>query len=275
MWLLLARADKSLSYPYGFNNTATSLQNKIDSVSSVFENGAKVFSEIFEDTKTTIDYLSGVAMKLDEIFTGLINKLAGWKSAAGPYVGKKDAELEARLTKLDKEIQDDIQEIKKKRAESEVTLFLSGVREKIMEASRGKQFIGEKVGDINKAANEVLVVLADETKNIQAKAKPVVDVIGKVEELIHTPEVQAIGKGFNLIVNTVSNLFQPTCQWDYGTEKYVQLVSYSRSKYWVDEEWITCLLNEGHSIWSITHKLSSRTGAPFDYVEEYIYNNKF
>jgi len=297
--LLVACAQQSLTYPYGYPaNESLSYpqpkkfqrevkmklspaneslaENIYESVSNTFDNGAQVLSEISTDAKTTIDYLSGVAMKLEGIFTGLINKIGGGGPSSGPYVGKKETELEARLAKLELEVKDDwssARAIKNWGIEKEAAYALAGAKEELLRASRGKQLLGDKLEDINNGINEMLVVLADETKDIQTKAKPVVDAIEKVEKLLKTPEARAVSQGIASFIDGVSNLFKPECHWNYGRERYTKLSYNAREKYWIDDGWLRCLYYRGDSVDSVAGKLSQRTGAPYGVVEEYVYNN--
>merc|ERR1712021_223231 len=125
--------------------------------------------------------------------------------------------------------------------------------------------IGEKVKHINNGVNKMLIMLADETEDIQTKAKPVIDAIIKVDELIQTPEVQAVAKALSP---------PEPCYWNYGREKYTKMGN-SRNKYWVDDDWIRCLSRRGDGIQNIWYELRDRTGAPMqnikDYTDEQLY----
>ena len=77
----MLNSEQSLSLPQS-NSNATSLSEVLPPnvnafVSDTLDNGLKVVSELSEGAKSTIDYLSGVATKMDGILTSLINELTG------------------------------------------------------------------------------------------------------------------------------------------------------------------------------------------------------
>ena len=117
----------------------------------------------------------------------------------------------------------------------------------------------------------MLVLLANETEDIQTKAKPVVDALVKVDELIKTPEVQAVVKGIQTFGESVTKFLNPPppCYWNYGRERRVNF-SYNNNKYWVDEGFIRCLSRRGEGRDEIIRRVSQRTGASERAVAYYL-----
>ena len=113
----------------------------------------------------------------------------------------------------------------------------------------------------------MLMQLADETEDIHTKAKPVVDAIVKVDEIIKTPEVQAVAKGIQSFGESVAKLLlpPPPCYWNYGRARRVKFVynlPRSRHRYdvMVDEGFIRCLSRRGVSRDEIIKRVSIITG---------------
>merc|ERR1719516_143847 len=64
------------------------------SLSNTLDKGIKVLTEVSKDAQTTINYLTGVALKIEGIFSGLVHSLSGGPNKS---VEAEDIELEARL----------------------------------------------------------------------------------------------------------------------------------------------------------------------------------
>merc|ERR1711935_565885 len=271
--LVLLLAEMSLGYPYSSNSSAYNTNPNNGSLSAVLpenvntfvtntlENGLKVLSESWK--------FSGVAMKIEGIFNGLMNDLFG----GGPKSGKDDTQLDGRLVKLGGEVKKEWETIQKNKndgLERDAGYFLTGARDDLLRAGRGKQFIGEKVEQINNGVNKMLIMLADETEDIQTKAKHVIDAIIKVDKLIQTPEVQAVAQGLQTFWESIAKAISPPepCYWNYGRERYIAMGK-SRNKYWVDDDWIRCLSRRGDGIQNIWYELRDRTGAPMQTVKDY------
>jgi len=284
--LVLLLAEMSLGYPYSSNSStyhtnsdngtlsAVLPENVNTYVTNTLENGLKVVSEISEGAKSTIDYFSGVAMKIEGIFNSLMNDLSGGGPKSASNLGKDDTQLDGRLVKLGGEVKKEWETIQKNKnygLEREAGYFLTGARDDLLRAGRGKQFIGEKVKHINNGVNKMLIMLADETEDIQTKAKPVIDAIIKVDELIQTPEVQAIAQGLQSFGESITKALIPPepCYVNYESERYVTM-GYLGNKYWVYDEWIRCLSRRGYDIKHIYYEVSSRTGASMEEVMDYI-----
>lgn len=285
--LLVLGSENARSYPQGYvearyvdsesqgpNGTSGSsvYASLPESLSKTLDNGVKVLTEVSKDAQVTIDYLTGVALKMEGIFSGLIKSLSGGSQKSG---GTKDTEMHARIPQLKKELEEDFEsasQIKHWGIEKEAAYFLVDAKRVLLTLMQGKEFQGEKIEDINKGINEVLITLADETEDIQTKAKPVINAIEKVEKFINTPEVQAAAEGIINAAEAVAKFITPErpCEWDYGREKYVRI---GHNKYWVDEGYLLCLNNRGQSCYNIKNKLRNWIGANGSNIDYYMRND--
>jgi len=289
---MLLCAEQSCCYPYSSNGT---LEDDVDGEASLVEvlhqninefltntvdNGLKVASDLFDGVKSTIDGLSGGAKRFDKIFEDFYKGFEdgrGGVTKTDPFAGIDDEKLDRRFLKLDGQVQTDWGNVingKRPGMEKNILMLLQESRAEIVNAGRGKQFLAEKVKQINHGLNELIIVVADQTEDIQTKAKPVVDVIAKVDEIIKTPEVQAAINGLQRVAEDISDFLTLQCNWMSSREKYAYFGYWTpqntKLKFWVDEEYVRCLSRKWWSITEIAEMLEDMTGATQSEAENYL-----
>ena len=109
----------------------------------------------------------------------------------------------------------------------------------------------------------MLILVADETEDIQTKAKPVVDAIIQVDKLINSPEVQAVAQGIQSFGESVAKFLTPVprsvvCRWNSYRGKLVEFPISMNRKY-MDEDYLRCLKRRGYSQDSLISVVKSRS----------------
>jgi len=248
-------------------------------VEDTAENGAKVASEVVDGVKNALFAFIDVGKKLERVGMDLFDDLTDRrrKDYGNDTSSLQDEDIDEKLSELAQGVKDEWQQkrnsARKYGIEEDAESLIIEAKEKLVDLGKDKQLVGEKVKRINEGVNEMLTILVDESEDLKTKAKPVVDAMVKVEELIKTPEVrevsEAIGNAWDSFLKVV-NPPEP-CHWSYSRERYVQM-GYSSAKYWVDDEWIRCLSRRGKTVPEIWDEVRAMTGAPMGRVQEYLRN---
>merc|ERR1712058_194878 len=118
-----------------------------------------------------------------------------------------------------------------------------------------------------------VVDIAEETKDLQKKAEPLIDTILKVNEVIKSPEFNSFMDEMDNIGKSFSKLFGgSSCKWNYARERYV---TFDSSKAWVDEEFVRCRLEANG--WNryddkLVNDIQGYTARPYDHCDYYLKN---
>merc|ERR1712098_423715 len=112
------------------------------------------------------------------------------------------------------------------------------------------KMFAEKADEVKPAISQGVVDLAEETKDLQKKSRPLVDAFVKVNEVIESPEFRSFMDEIVGLGKSLSNEFGfgKKCKWRYDREQYMSIGEYDyedgNSKAWVDREYIDCRLRQ-------------------------------
>merc|ERR1712098_150272 len=235
-----------------------------DYVSNSLNNGAKVMSEYIDGAKPMLEAVNGFFQKLTQAYAATVQRLSG-RPEGRP--GLTDKQLDDGLENLQKEVagaRQDVYDYSKGHGiHKDAEIAMHGIREGILEAGKGKQFLDEKVKELNSGVNEVIMLLADETKDLPVKVKPAVDAIVKAKEVWETPEVQKVIKG-------IEKFFEGPCRWNYSYERRTYL-DYNSSNYlWLDPYFIKCLKKKGKEFYTASSMIENYAYVPYQQRDKFI-----
>merc|ERR1712098_719026 len=134
------------------------------------------------------------------------------------------------------------------------------------------KMFAEKADEVKPAISQGVVDLAEETKDLQKKSKPLVDAIVKVNEVIESPEFRSFMDDIEGLGKSLSKVFGEKCKWSYAREQYVSFGEYNEYNYeypkaWVDRQYVDCRLRQnGYNRYdtNLIRDLASRSGANYD-----------
>jgi len=139
-----------------------------------------------------------------------------------------------------------------------------------------------KANEVQPAISQGVLDLAEETKDLQKKSKPLVDAIVKVNEVIESQEfrsfmdeIEGIGKS---ISKSLSKEFGVQCKWNYDMEQYVNYGEYEGypneyPKAWVDTQFVKCRLRENggnRDDQNLVRELQSRSGSNYENAKYFL-----
>jgi len=258
--MVLAYTVNTSAQPTNSTTNGTTLHEVLpgvnDFVSTSLTNGEKVISEVIGGAKPILDVFTGFSSKF---INTLVKSYKRVEAGFGPYGGKKgslisDQQLDEGLGELQEKIEQESRDFYSKHPtwtiERDATSLQQGIRRGVIGAGNVKKFFGVAAEDVNSGLNDMILLLANETKDLDVKAKPIVDAVVKIDEVLKSPEAKAMIKGIGDFAQSVAGFFETKCQWDYFYEDQIALGRRKKSYYYVDPGYIWCLADKRTNIYT-------------------------
>jgi len=204
--------------PLPGNLTEILPENFTSMVTDTADKSLSLFNQIYDNANTIFNGILGFGNKVDKV---LQNTYYG-----PPYFGKKRSpamdlgnKIDNLMDEADKEFRDGSykvgMEMDTRRAIKDGQDYVLG----------WLKFLTVKANDISQGIAD----LADESKDLQKKSKPLVDTIVKFNEVVESPEFRSISSLFEV---------DEVCKWSIGREREV---TYG---FFVDKEYVRCRLRK-------------------------------
>jgi len=251
-------------------------------VSKSLSNGEKVIGEVIGGAKPIIDVFTDLSSKLMNTLVKSYTRVA---AGFGPYDKEgsliSDQQLDEGLGKLQEKIEQESRDFYSKHPtwtiERDATSLQQGIRRGVIGAGNMKKFFGVAAEDVNSGLNDMILLLANETKDLDVKAKPIVDVIVKVDEVVKSPEAQAVIKGIGDFAQSVARFFETKCQWKWNYERPIALRASQYTVYYdIDTSYIWCLAKKRTNIYTARNLVLKRAYISEKYyglLTQYLQNN--
>jgi len=258
--MVLAYTVTNSAQPTNSTTNSTTLHEVLpgvnDFVSTSLTNGEKVISEVIGGAKPILDVFTGFSSKF---INTLVKSYKRVEAGFGPHGGKKgslisDQQLDEGLGELQEKIEQESRDFYSKHPtwtiERDATSLQQGIRRGVIGAGNVKKFFGVAAEDVNSGLNDMILLLANETKDLDVKAKPIVDAVVKIDEVLKSPEAKTMIKGIGDFAQSVAGFFETKCQWDYFYEDQIALGRRKKSYYYVDPSYIWCLADKRTNIYT-------------------------
>jgi len=247
-------------------------ENLTSMVTDTTDKGLDLFNQLYDTANTVVDGIIGFGRKLEDISFNIYNSVAGGPGKNGKSSSAVD--LDGKIDELLNEAQKEWKQgdFRNKKYDDRLEYDIrSGIQEGRDTVLNLVKMVSEKAKEVEPAISQGVVDIADETKDLQKKAEPLIDTILKVNEVIKSPEFRSfmdemdnIGKSFDKLSGGSS------CKWNYARERYV---TFDSSKAWVDEEFVRCRLEANG--WNryddqLVNEIQGYTGKRWSVVERYL-----
>jgi len=247
-------------------------ENLTSIVKETADKGLSLFNQIYDTVNTVINELTGFGRKVEDVSVNIYNSVAGGPVKNGGQASNNAVEnrIEDLLAEADKEWEDGGYETSKNGpVERDVRKGIQAVRETVL--NYVNLFAG-KADEVQPALSQGVLDLAEETKDLQKKSKPLVDAIVKVNEVIESPEFRSFMDEMEGIGKSISKVFGEKCKWSYAREQHVNFGEYNEynneyPKAWVDREYVNCRLTQNgwdRDDGNLVRNLQSYTGSNFE-----------
>jgi len=250
-------------------------------VTETADKGLSIFNQIYDAVNNLFDGVTGFGKKMEDVSFNIYNSVAGAPGKNGDGEPESDVEVEDIIVNLlheaDKEWEDgDYGRSKNEHpVERDVRKGIQAGRKNVLNFIK---LFAEKADEVKPAISQGVVDLAEETKDLQKKSKPLVDAIVKVNEVIESPEFRSFMDEIEGLGKSLSNVFGEKCKWSYAKEKFVAIgkfeyVSYGSNKVWMDREYIDCRLRQnGYNKYDekLVRELADRMGTDYEKVRYFL-----
>jgi len=249
-------------------------------VTETADKGLSIFNQIYDAVNNLFDGVTGFGKKMEDVSFNIYNSVAGAPGKNGDGEPESDVEVEDRIEDLlheaDKEWKDgDYGRSKNGHPiERDVRRGIQAGRNNVLNFIK---LFAEKADEVKPAISQGVLDLAEETKDLQKKSKPLVDAIVKVNEVIESPEFRSFMDEIEGLGKSLSNEFGfgKKCKWRYDREQYMPIgdydyddnKAYGNTKAWVDRPYIDCRLNQnGYNRYDekLVRELAAKMGTDYE-----------
>jgi len=276
-------------YPYNYSESLAVEENLVEAsevflvpdipenltsiVTETADKGLSIFNQIYDTVNNVINGLTGFGKKVEDVSINIYNTVAGGPGKNGSQASNTAVEdkIEDLLYEADKEWDDGGYE-RSQNANPIEREMRKGIQDGRKNVLNYIKMFAEKADEVQPAISKGVLDLAEETKDLQKKSKPLVDAIVKVNEVIESPEFRSFMDELEGVGKSLSKVFGEKCKWSYAREQYVSFGEYNEYNYeypkaWVDRQYVDCRLRQnGYNRYdtNLIRDLASRSGANYE-----------
>jgi len=271
-------------YPYNYSESLAVEENLVEAsevflvpdipenltsiVTETADKGLSIFNQIYDTVNNVINGLTGFGKKVEDVSINIYNTVAGGPGKNGSQASNTAVEdkIEDLLYEADKEWDDGGYE-RSQNANPIEREMRKGIQDGRKNVLNYIKMFAEKADEVQPAISKGVLDLAEETKDLQKKSKPLVDAIVKVNEVIESPEFRSFMDELEGVGKSLSKVFGEKCKWRYAREQYVSFGEYNEYKAWVDRQYVDCRLRQnGYNRYdtNLIRDLASRSGANYE-----------